>query len=174
MGLLTSVWSLLEAARTIAWDLIPRIVAGFRLQRTQTFRSCKQKWFKKMPNLIHALFFFFLRNPPILIYLKNTYITINRIWGQSRYYTIISSRGIYLTRPLTTVLGCPSPTSISSTYKESASGCFWTFVIRPTRISSLDIVISASGADFDDDPPFVDFCFFAPPSVTKKPLQSYT
>lgn len=58
--------------------------------------------------------------------------------------TCISSRGIYLTRPLTTVRGCGSPTSISSTYRESASGCFWAFVMRPTRISSLLMEISAS------------------------------
>jgi len=32
---------LLDAANTIACDLIPLMVAGFRLQRTQTFRSCR-------------------------------------------------------------------------------------------------------------------------------------
>lgn len=58
--------------------------------------------------------------------------------------TCISSRGMYLTRPLTTVRGCGSPTSIDSTYNESASGCFSAFVIRPTRISSLLIEISLS------------------------------
>nr|GMD30971.1 hypothetical protein PanWU01x14_361300 [Ipomoea batatas] len=92
------------------------MVAGFRLQRTQTLRFC-------------------------------------------------SSSGIYLTRPLTTVLGCASPTSISSTYRESASGCFWAFLIRPTRISSLLMDTSASA---ETDAPafdlasadFVDRSFF--------------
>lgn len=35
---LTVEWSSLEAARSMACDLTPLIVAGFRLQRTQTFR----------------------------------------------------------------------------------------------------------------------------------------
>lgn len=38
--MLTSVWSLLEAANTIACDFIPRIAAGFKLQSTQTLRFC--------------------------------------------------------------------------------------------------------------------------------------
>jgi hypothetical protein len=38
--ILTSVWSLLEAANTIACDFIPRIAAGFKLQSTQTLRFC--------------------------------------------------------------------------------------------------------------------------------------
>lgn len=38
---ITLVWSLLEAARTIAWDLIPFKVAGFKLQITHTFRFCQ-------------------------------------------------------------------------------------------------------------------------------------
>ena len=40
----------------------------------------------------------------------------------------ISSMGTCLTKPLTIVLVFPSPTSTSSTYKESASGCFFTKV----------------------------------------------
>ena len=81
--------------------------------------------------------------------------------------TCISSSGINLTRPLTTVRVDPSPTSISSTYRESASGCFWTFVIRPTRISSLLIEISASAAALGlASADFVGRCFFPFPSVT--------
>lgn len=38
----------------------------------------------------------------------------------------ISSIGICLTKPLTMVLVLPSAKSTSSTYKESASGCFFT------------------------------------------------
>jgi hypothetical protein len=41
ISLLTFVWSLLEAARTIACDLMPLMDAGFRLQRTQTLRFCQ-------------------------------------------------------------------------------------------------------------------------------------
>lgn len=47
------------------------------------------------------------------------------------------------TRPLTTVLGFSSPKSIFSTYKASASGCFETSTILPTRISKRDGAISS-------------------------------
>jgi hypothetical protein len=46
--------------------------------------------------------------------------------------TCIPSKGMYLTSPLTTVRGFSSPTSISSTYRLSASGCFFTLTILPT------------------------------------------
>lgn len=83
--------------------------------------------------------------------------------------TCISSRGIYLTSPLTTVRGLSSPTSISSTYNESASGCFWAFVILPTRMSSLATdIISGSAAALG----FVA-CFFLPPSVYKYQLSEW-
>ena len=55
--------------------------------------------------------------------------------------TCISSRGMYLTRPLTTVLGASSPTSISSTYSESASGCFSAFLISPLESPTLQQII---------------------------------
>lgn len=78
--------------------------------------------------------------------------------------TCISSRGMYLTRPLTTVLGASSPTSISSTYSESASGCFSAFLISPTRISNFATDNSAS-ATFDFELPDCFFCsFFEPPA----------
>lgn len=63
-----------------------------------------------------------------------------------RINTCICSIGMNLTRPLTTTRGASSPTSISSTYKESASGCFFTFLITPTRISSLVTSTAASFA----------------------------
>ncbi len=48
-----------------------------------------------------------------------------------------SSSGTYLTRPLQMVRGpSASPTSTSSTYKESASGCFHALRIFPTLISN--------------------------------------
>ena len=48
----------------------------------------------------------------------------------------ISSSGINLTKPLITVLGFSSPTSTSSTYNESASGCFLAVRMSPTLMSS--------------------------------------
>mmetsp|Transcript_8839 Transcript_8839/g.30801 ORF Transcript_8839/g.30801 Transcript_8839/m.30801 type:complete len:376 (+) Transcript_8839:333-1460(+) len=58
----------------------------------------------------------------------------------------ITSMGTYLTRPLTTWRGAPSPTSISSTYSDSASGCFHTLVITPTRRSRRETSTGASAA----------------------------
>lgn len=47
----------------------------------------------------------------------------------------ICSIGIHLAKPLTIVRGTASPKSIFSTYNVSASGCFDTSTIFPTRIS---------------------------------------
>uniref|UniRef100_A0A915HI40 Uncharacterized protein n=1 Tax=Romanomermis culicivorax TaxID=13658 RepID=A0A915HI40_ROMCU len=43
--------------------------------------------------------------------------------------------GTWFTNPEMTVRGFSSPTSIVSTYKLSASGCFSALIIKPTRIS---------------------------------------
>ncbi|PON32461.1 hypothetical protein PanWU01x14_361300 [Parasponia andersonii] len=44
---------------------------------------------------------------------------------------------MYLTRPLQMILGSDSPTSTSSTYRESASSCLQAFRMRPTLMSSI-------------------------------------
>jgi len=49
---------------------------------------------------------------------------------------------------LNTVRGFSSPTSICSTYKESASGCFSTDTIFPTRKSNRVISIAVLAAGF--------------------------
>jgi len=48
-----------------------------------------------------------------------------------------------------TVRGFSSPTSICSTYKESASGCFSTDTIFPTRKSNRVISIAVLAAALD-------------------------
>mmetsp|Transcript_44744 Transcript_44744/g.72844 ORF Transcript_44744/g.72844 Transcript_44744/m.72844 type:complete len:232 (-) Transcript_44744:496-1191(-) len=87
----------------------------------------------------------------------------------------ISASGMNFTRPLTTVRSFPSPRSISSTYRLSASGCFHALTMRPTRMSSLEISeysgpAGTGGAAFPfgaDEPfsfpsPFLPFSAFAP------------
>ncbi|PON50611.1 hypothetical protein TorRG33x02_314010 [Trema orientale] len=44
---------------------------------------------------------------------------------------------MYLTRPLQMILGSDSPTSTSSTYRESASSCLQALRMRPTLMSSI-------------------------------------
>lgn len=55
----------------------------------------------------------------------------------------ISARGICLTKPLQTFLNLPSPKSICSTYRPSASGCCSHFMIFPTLISNQATVASS-------------------------------
>jgi hypothetical protein len=80
-------------------------------------------------------------------------------------HTFISSSFMNLTRPETTVLGSGSPTSIFSTYKESASGCLATSKIFPTTMSSFEIIDgseeagAAAAAGFFS--PFSFFSFFS-------------
>mmetsp|Transcript_35423 Transcript_35423/g.67797 ORF Transcript_35423/g.67797 Transcript_35423/m.67797 type:complete len:350 (+) Transcript_35423:600-1649(+) len=59
---------------------------------------------------------------------------------------IIFSRGMNFTSPLTTVRVWPSPRSICSTYRASASGCFLHSVIFPTRTSRREKSTSRSTA----------------------------
>mmetsp|Transcript_6359 Transcript_6359/g.23512 ORF Transcript_6359/g.23512 Transcript_6359/m.23512 type:complete len:239 (+) Transcript_6359:716-1432(+) len=56
-----------------------------------------------------------------------------------------SSKGMNLTKPLTIWRGFSSPTSISSTYKESASGCFHAFTTLPTLTLSRATSTGPSG-----------------------------
>lgn len=49
-----------------------------------------------------------------------------RLHMKTAIRSIISSIGTCFTNPLTIVRVLPSPTSTSSTYRESASGCFLT------------------------------------------------
>lgn len=53
-------------------------------------------------------------------------------------HTITCSIGMWLTRPDTTVRFLPSPRFTSSTYRVSASGCFFTSTICPTLKSRRD------------------------------------
>ena len=64
------------------------------------------------------------------------------------------SIGMWLTRPDTTVRFRPSPRSTSSTYRVSASGCFFTSTILPTLKSNRETSIFSStvGSFF----PFLD------------------
>lgn len=55
------------------------------------------------------------------------------------------SNGINLTKPLQTFRSFPSPTSICSTYNDSASGCFSHLTILPILMSSL-LTFTSSGA----------------------------
>lgn len=57
---------------------------------------------------------------------------------------VTCSSGTWLMRPLTTVRISASPTSTSSTYSVSASGCFFAITIRPTRRSKRDTSTFAS------------------------------
>mmetsp|Transcript_1047 Transcript_1047/g.1838 ORF Transcript_1047/g.1838 Transcript_1047/m.1838 type:complete len:237 (-) Transcript_1047:1802-2512(-) len=58
----------------------------------------------------------------------------------------ISASGMNFTRPEITVRGSASPTSISSTYRLSASGCLLAFRISPTRRFRRDTSTGGSGA----------------------------
>lgn len=114
-----------QAHMTMAWDTTPLILAGFRLQSRMAMRFCictgtETRTFTalrggKTEPSHGALEFWFT-------------------W----------SRGMCLTRPLTTVLGEGSPTSTCSTYRLSASGCFSAVIIRPTRRSRRDTSTLAS------------------------------
>ena len=83
-----------------------------------------------------------------------------RLQSKTTIRFCICSRGTWFTRPLTTVLGAVSPTSTSSTYKESASGCFLAVMIQPIRRSrwetstGLESALPATGCCF--------FSFFSP------------
>ncbi len=56
----------------------------------------------------------------------------------------ICSRVKNFASPLTTCLTFPSQLSISSTYRASAPGCFHTFLMSPTRMSSTLTFVSLS------------------------------
>mmetsp|Transcript_26757 Transcript_26757/g.68147 ORF Transcript_26757/g.68147 Transcript_26757/m.68147 type:complete len:301 (+) Transcript_26757:836-1738(+) len=86
----------------------------------------------------------------------------------------ISASGMYLTSPLTTWRGVSSPTSISSTYSESASGWRHAFLISPTLMSRRDTSTARSGSGaalgalgapsfFSFSPPAAPFSFLSPP-----------
>lgn len=77
------------------------------------------------------------------------------LWGQLTW-----SRGTWFTSPLMTVLGAASPTSTSSTYSESASGCFLTVTIRPIRRSRRETSTGFESALGAADCSF--FSFFSP------------
>lgn len=73
-------------------------------------------------------------------------------WGMEKYDTSRASCGTYLTRPLQIVRGpSGSPTSTSSTYKESASGCFQAFRIFPTRMSNKSRSAPTSTASAEEE-----------------------
>ena len=82
-----------------------------------------------------------------------------RLQSKTTIWFCICSRGTWFTRPLTIVLGAISPTS-TSTYKESASGCFLAVMIKPIRRSrretstGLESALPATGCCF--------FSFFSP------------
>lgn len=73
-----------------------------------------------------------------------------QLWGKRELshraleFWVTCSRGMWLTSPLTTVLGEGSPTSTCSTYRLSASGCFSALIICPTRRSRRDTSTLAS------------------------------
>lgn len=64
----------------------------------------------------------------------------------------ISGSGMCFTSPETTTRGAASPQRMSSTYKESASGCFFAVVMRPTRRSTRDTSTAFCAADFGLEP----------------------
>lgn len=68
----------------------------------------------------------------------------------------IWSRGTCFTKPLTTVLGLASPTSTSSTYRASASGCFLAVIMQPTRRSRRE-----TSTGFASLLPAAGCCFFS-------------
>lgn len=116
-----------QAHMTMAWDTTPLILAGFRLQSRMAMRFC-----------------ICTRNRKTHLYSSEGEKNRTEPSHGALEMWFTWSRGMCLTRPLTTVLGEGSPTSTCSTYRLSASGCFSAVIIRPTRRSRRDTSTLAS------------------------------